>query len=115
MTNGQICQTNLRKRDYPIANFSSQVSRFSDQLHRQQLRDPFHKNVDAAIENQRVVVDIALNINKASSVLKVPVNIKIERLPYNEMGNLCRHVRIAATSGMLLPVHRELLLLSVRI
>lgn len=72
-------------------------------------RNLFWRKAGAAPKMCGVSVDIALEFKNALCTFRVPAHIEIRRLSYNEKGNLSKPMRIAATSGMLMPLHRELL------
>lgn len=74
----------------------------------------FPRKVAAAQEKCRTAADIALEVNKALCAIWIPVHIRIQRLTYNEMSNLSGLMETAATNGMLLPLHQELLLWVVK-
>lgn len=68
----------------------------------------------AAPEKHRSVGDIALEINKTLCVKRVWAHIRIQRLAYNEKGNLRGLTGPAVRRNMLLPLHRKLLLRAAR-
>lgn len=74
----------------------------------------FPRAVGTAPEMRGAAVDIALEINKALWANRVPAHIRIQRLAYNEKGNLSGLTGQAATSNMLLPLHRKILLCIAR-
>lgn len=57
-----------------------------------------------------MTADIALEVNKDLAATRVLAYIRIQRLPYNKKGNLSGLMGMTATSSMILPPHRELLL-----
>lgn len=62
----------------------------------------FPRTADATLEIYGIVVSIALELNKALVALKAPSHIRIQRLAYNEKGNLSRLVGMTPTSSILL-------------
>lgn len=54
-------------------------------------------------EKSRVGADISLEVNKALYTRKVPANITIQLLSYNEKGNLSTLMGTTATNSMILP------------
>lgn len=74
----------------------------------------FHHRIGTPLKYRREALDIAQWLNMALSVAKVPTYIRIQRLSYNEKGNLGSLMAPASASSMLLPQHQELVLKMVR-
>lgn len=70
----------------------------------------FHRVVGATAEKSDAAADIALEISKALCVTRVLVHIRIQRLTYNENGNLSEQMGVAGTRNILVMLHHELLL-----
>lgn len=83
-----------------------------------------HTNADRRITISRVArisamrrkeaANIILVVNLTPSFKKVPSNIRLHQMTYNEKGNLNRLLGVAATSSMVLPALKESILTTVR-
>lgn len=69
----------------------------------------FPHAVGAASEKRGAAADIAFEINKALCLNRIPSHVRIQRLMYNEKGNLSGLAGLVATSNMLLLLHCEAL------
>lgn len=70
----------------------------------------FSKKPRAAAEKRETPAEKALEVNKDLCTIRVPVNISIRTLSYNEKSKLSRLMVTATTSDILILLHLELVL-----
>lgn len=116
MTNSQPKEANGQGQDWNSTqkNTTGTVPDLGHKTLRQLTTNRVSASEGSKTKKPELAVEISLEINKTLCATWLPAHIRIQRLAYNEKGNMKELTEPAAMSNMLLPLHRLLLLPAVR-